>query len=261
MVARRRKRKPRELLASHQRCWIWGRNVVLETLRSGKWPIRELHLAESLPARERAEAQRACHAAHVSSFIEPAAVLERLCRSAEHQGYVAKMPPYPYDDAQRLLMHPPAGPLYAILDRVHDPHNFGAIIRSAEGLAVDAVFVAETGQAEVNSLVARSSAGAVNHVRIARVPSLPDLVGRLKESGVRTYAADARADTTVFHCDLTQPTAIVIGNEAVGIDDEILRMCDRRICIPRHGRVESLNAAVSAGILFYEALRQRQPRR
>ena len=258
MVERRRRRKQAKLLGSHQRCWIWGRNVVLETLRAGKWPIHELHLADRLPADELAHAQSACEAAGTRCLVEPADVLERLCRSSEHQGYAAKMPPYPYDAVDDVLAQLPANPLLAVLDRVHDPHNFGAIIRSAEGLAVDAIFVAETGQSEVNSLVARSSAGAASHVRIARVPRLSALLALLKDRGVHIDAADARADTPLSDCDFTQSAAIVIGNEAVGIDDELLRLCDRRIRIPQFGSVGSLNAAVSAGILFYEASRQRQ---
>jgi 23S rRNA (guanosine2251-2'-O)-methyltransferase len=167
------------------------------------------------------------------------------------------MPPYPYVDASDLLRRRPQTPLYVVLDRIQDPYNFGAIVRSAEVLGVDGMFVAEQNQCAVTSLVARTSAGAVNYLEIARVPDFVALARQLSHTGVRLIAASQHAECRLFDCNLKGSAALVIGNEGEGIADELLQCCDVRVSIPQSGHVDSLNAAVSAGILFYEASRQR----
>ena len=151
-------------------------------------------------------------------------------------------------------------PLFGILDGMQDPHNFGAVIRSAHVLGVDALFVPSRGQVEVTAQVARSSAGAVNYLRIAQADDLLSLASQLRSRAIRLIGASQNAARPIFACDLTTPTAIVIGNEGSGIRPELLEACDELVIIPQFGALESLNAAVSAGILFYEAQRQRQLR-
>lgn len=258
MVERYRRGKgKKKLLGSHQQCWVWGRNAVTETLRAGRWPIHELHLANHLPPVELESTRELALHLEVPVSVESADALTRRCRSAEHQGYLAKMPPYPYEDAAELLRQRPSRPLYAVLDSIQDPYNFGAIIRSADVLGVDGVFIGQTRQVEVTSLVARSSAGAVNHVSIAKVPDLVELVERLRGLSIHVVAASEKGATTLSECDFLQPMALIIGNEGTGITDELLGRCDQRVCIPQSGHVAALNAAVSAGILFYEVCRQR----
>ena len=253
-MARARKQ---ELLGSHQKCWIWGKNVVLETLRAGRWPVLELRISERLQRDKQAEARRLAEARDVPLLIEPAGELERRCRSAEHQGYIAKMPPYPYEDAGGLLARRIESPLYLLLDAIQDPYNFGAILRSAEAFGVTAVFVPAQRQCEVTSLVARTSAGAVNFLRIAKVNRLVDLAADLKSAGVSLAAATEKGSRILNDCDFRGPTAIIIGNEGEGISRALLEQCDATARIPQHGSVGSLNAAVSAGIVLYEAARQR----
>lgn len=253
-MARKRKQ---ELLGSHQKCWIWGKNVVLETLRAGRWPIHELRIADRLARDKLAEARRLAESHNVPFIVEPAEELERRCRSAEHQGYVAKMAPYPYDDAGQVLGRNATARFYLLLDGIQDPYNFGAILRSAESFGVNGVFVPTQRQSEVTSLVARTSAGAVNFLSIAKVESLPELAKQLQAMGVIIVAASEKSARNLNDCDFRQPTAIVIGNEGEGISSALLEKCDARVRIPQHGRVGSLNAAVSAGIVLYEAARQR----
>ena len=253
----RRKRKKQPLLGSHQRCWLWGRHTVLETLRAGKWPVLELRLADRLPPAALAEARTLAAELNVPAFVESGDGLTRRCRTAEHQGYAAKMPPYPYDAPEEILRHASSRPLLVVLDSIQDPHNFGAILRSAEVLGLDGVLTGEQGQVEVTSLVARSSAGAVNHLRIARETDLGGALRRLRERGLTLVAASEKAARPLFACDFRRPAAVVIGNEGFGIREELLQLCDEQVTIPQSGRIGSLNAAVSAGILFYEALRQR----
>lgn len=258
MVERYRKgKRKKKLLGSHQKCWVWGRNTVLEILRAGRWPVVELHLADRLPPSQRDEPERLARQWDVPLTVEPFESLTQRCHSKEHQGYLVKMTPYPYSDAETILQRSLAAPLFVVLDAIQDPYNFGAIVRSADGLGIDAVFVPREGQSEVTSLVARSSAGAVNYVDIAQVGDLIELAHALHQRGLALVAAVEDAPRPVFEARLDGPAALVIGNEGRGIRPELLALCDEQIRIPQVGHVESLNAAVSAGILFYEARRQR----
>jgi 23S rRNA (guanosine2251-2'-O)-methyltransferase len=230
---------------------------VVETLRAARWPILELHLSKELAADEMQAATRLADGLNLAVSIESPDSLTRLCRSEEHQGYLAKMPPFPYDDAEQLLSGRREQAFYLVLDAVQDSFNFGAIIRSADALGVDAIFVGKSHQSDVTSLVVRASSGAVNFVPIAQVADLLEGIRRLKEAGLTLVGTSPTAKRDVSQCDLRQPVALVLGNEAVGIRREILSVCDERVAIRQRGHVGSLNAAVSAGILCYEVARQR----
>lgn len=257
------KRKRGSLLTSHQKCWLWGRHAVLETLRAGKW--RPLELYVDRQAVEPAILSELAKSARDQSFSLIASTSSRmtqLCGSREHQGVMAKMPPYPYASFDLLVNRLGAESFLLVLDGIQDPFNFGAILRSADLLRADGVVVPTQRQSPVTSHVARSSAGAVGYLDIAEVDSLPAAFGRLRERGLLLIAASEktpRDSGTVppWDCDLTRGLALVIGNEGSGISDELLAACDERICIPQGGHVGSLNAAVAAGILCYEIRRQR----
>lgn len=253
----RRRRRKQKLLGSHQRCWIWGKHPVVEALTAGKWLPLAVHLSEALTEQELAANRALAGRWNIETIIESPDELWKRCHSSEHQGYLAKMPPFPYDDAETVLSKLAALPLCAILDGIQDPYNFGAILRSADALGVQAVFVGTTHQADVTSLVARSSAGAVNHIPIAQVDELVELVNALQQRGIRVVAASEKAEYSVDAYDFREPTAIVIGNEGRGVRPDIIAACDSQVRIEQTGNVASLNAAVSAGILFYEARRQR----
>lgn len=256
--SRRTKRsRKQQLLGSHQRCWLWGRHVVRETLKAGKWPIRELHLADRLGEEELDSARQLAARRETPVRVEPWQQLSNRCRTAEHQGYLAKMPPYPYDDLEQLLASRGTRPLYALLDGLQDPYNFGAVIRCAESLGLDGVMIPGTHQVGVTSLVARASAGAVNYLPIVRLEEPVATAGRLKELGLRLIAAHEKARSPVSTCNLARPTTLVIGSEGTGIRTSLLQMVDEQVRIPLAGRLGSLNAAVAAGIVFYEARRQR----
>jgi len=255
----KRRAKPKHGLAgSHQKSWLWGRHVVLETLRARTWPVLELLLAEEMPAEAREMAEALASATHVKMTFASRQRLEDLCHTSEHQGYLAKMGAFPYADAESVVAATRASALYVVLDSIHDPHNFGAIIRSAEVFGVDAVFIASRRQTGVTTAVARASAGAAGRVPIARVTDLCDLVERLQAAGVRVAAACQNAGAVLGGHDFRRRTAIVIGNEGAGINDAVLERCDARVRIPQQGRIGSLNAAAAAAILFYEARRQRR---
>jgi len=259
-MPRKHGKRQSKLLGSHQRCWIWGRHLVLETLQAGRWPILELHLAEELPEEQRKTAHQLAARAGIPLQLGTRASLARLCRTEEHQGYVAKMPPFPYREVSEILASPSASPLYLVLDAIQDPYNFGAMLRSAEVFAIDAAFIGSERQVEVTSLVARSSAGAINRLPLARAETLTGLADLLRERGIALVGTSEKTDLAIDRYDFTQPTAIVIGNEGVGITPELAACCDAFVTIPQYGSINSLNAAAAAAIVFYEARRQRSGR-
>ncbi len=272
-----KRQREKRVLGSHAKCWLWGRNAVLETLRAGRWPVLELHLARDLRADRLDEAAQLAMALDVPVKVQPAKRLEQLGHCPAHQGYLAKMAPFPYAGAEEVMAASRAagdespsprtsaargegdhGPLYAVMDRMQDPQNFGAMIRSAEVFGLGGLFIAAREQTGVTAAVARASAGAVNRVPIARVEDLVELAGRLKSAGVALVGASEKAETAVTEFDFRRPAAIVIGSEARGIRPELQDACDALVRIPQHGEIGSLNAAAAAAILFYEARRQRQ---
>ena len=257
MERHRRGKGKQALLGNHQKCWVWGRNAVLECLAAGRWPILDLYLSATLPSAELGTAAALARQAGLTPRVEPPEELVRHCHSTEHQGYLARMAEFPYSDEANVLRGAGEAPAYAILDGVQDPFNFGAMVRSAEVFGLNGVFIGEHGQVGVTSMVARSSAGAVNRLPIVRVAVLEELAARLTAQGVRLVAASEKADRPLTACDFKGPVAIVIGNEGVGIRPALLAACHTTVTIPQSGRIGSLNAAVAASIFFYEIRRQR----
>ncbi len=258
MVERaRRGRGKRKLLGNHQRSWLWGRHVVTETLRAARWPVSELHLSEQLDEADRESARVAAAVTGADVFVEPPERLRELCKSSEHQGFVARMGDFPYAGFDAAAAARQGRPLITLLDGIQDPYNFGAILRSADALGVTGVVVGQTSQVGVTTHVARSSAGAVNHVPIARVESLAAGIAALRDRGVTVVGASEKADRSLVDVDLTRPVAIAVGNEGRGLSPDVRDACSDLVRIPQQGRVSSLNAAAAAAILFYEAARQR----
>jgi 23S rRNA (guanosine2251-2'-O)-methyltransferase len=260
MVERSRRAKgKRKLLGNHQRCWLWGRNLVRETLLAARWPILELHLASDLPADQLAEAQQEATAQGVAIEVSGREALQRLARTAEHQGYLAKMAPYPFLGVEELLASASARPLFLVLDSIQDPFNFGAMLRSAAAFAVDGVFIGSRAQVPVTSLVARSSAGAINRVRIAQVDDLPALAQVLKAWQIQIVGASEKSTRELTACDFSGGLALILGNEGTGISPQLLAGCDTLARIPLSAGVDSLNAAAAAAVFLFEVQRQRAP--
>jgi 23S rRNA (guanosine2251-2'-O)-methyltransferase len=258
MERHRRGRGKQRLLGSHQKCWIWGRNAVLETLRAGRWRILDLYLSDRLEAAllHRTEADAARAAVPVRRLTPER--LKQLCHTEEHQGFLARMPEYPYAAEEELLAGAqPVQALYVVLDGVQDPYNLGAILRSAEVFGVNGVFLGARGGTGVTGMVVRSSAGAVNRLRIARVAETAQTVARLRAAGIAAIGASAKAAAPLTAVDLRRAAALVIGNEGAGISDAVAAQCTRLARIPQWGAVGSLNAAAAAAICLYEARRQR----
>jgi 23S rRNA (guanosine2251-2'-O)-methyltransferase len=186
------------------------------------------------------------------------AELERLCGSGDHQGVVAEVDRYPYADPGSLLDSEAA--LVVALDQVQDPRNLGAICRAAEVAGAAGVVVPRHRAVEVTAAVCKASAGAVEHLAIARVTNLADWLERAKGAGAWIYGADPAAEARHWELDLGGRVVLVLGGEGGGLRPRVARACDVLAAIPQHGRVESLNVASAAAVLLFEAGRQRAAR-
>ncbi len=183
----------------------------------------------------------------------PGAELVSLVGSPDHQGIAAEVEPYPYVELGDVLG---SHTLLIALDAVQDPHNLGAIIRTAEAAGAGVV-IPRHRAAEITAAVVKASAGATEHAVVARVRNLADALAEAKEAGFWIYGAAADADSPHFSQDYRYPTCFVVGSEGEGVGRRVAAMCDVMVALPLLGEMESLNVSVSAGILLYEALRQR----
>jgi 23S rRNA (guanosine2251-2'-O)-methyltransferase len=182
--------------------------------------------------------------------------LSELAESDDHQGLVAEVAPYPYVDADRLLERDRA--LLVALDEVTDPHNLGAVARVCEGAGADGLLITRRRSAAVTAAVCRASAGAVEHLEIAQVENLADMLIRARRPGLWSYAADAEGDQPYDRNDYRDGTVFVLGAEGRGLRPRVRDSCDAAAMIPMQGRVESLNVGTAAAVLLFEAVRQRR---
>jgi 23S rRNA (guanosine2251-2'-O)-methyltransferase len=222
---------------------VYGRRAVREALR-GRREVLEL-LATERAARDTWERK---------PKIVPEKALNELAGTRDHQGVVARVEPFRYADAYELAGE--ADPLLVVLDQVTDPRNLGAVIRSAEGAGATGVILPAHHSARVTPAVARSSAGAVEHLPVAVVPNLARYLNDVKGPRLWVYAADA-VGTPMAEMDLSGGLSLVFGAEGKGLRPLVRRACDDTVSIPLSGRVESLNVSVAAAVLLYEARRQR----
>jgi 23S rRNA (guanosine2251-2'-O)-methyltransferase len=211
---------------------VYGRRPVAEAKR-GRRKVRRIWTADDTDAAE----------------------LTRLAGSPDHQGVVAEVDPYPYGDADALLARPDA--LLVALDQVQDPHNLGAVCRSAEAAGAAGVVIPARRAVAITPAVCKASAGAVEHLTVARVTNLADWLARAKEAGAWIHGAEASAATTYTEADLTGKAVLVLGSENRGLRPRVAAACDQLVSIPVRGRVASLNVSAAAAALLFEAVRQR----
>lgn len=228
---------------------LYGRNAVLEALRgrrrvTGVWAADEslAATARSLGAPEPVQ-------------VVAAADLEARCGSAQHQGLVCEVEAYAYADANDLLQADDA--LVVALDQVQDPQNLGAVCRTAECAGASGLVLPERRSAEVTAAVARASAGAVEHLPVARVRNLADYLAEAKQAGAWVYGAEAGAQRAYTDVDWGGRAVIVLGSEGSGIRPRVRAACDDLVALPVLGRIESLNVSAAAAVLLYEAARSR----
>lgn len=238
---------------------IEGRNSVLELLESGK-DINKIFI-------EKGEKHGSIHKIIAIAKERKIIIVEKekkkmqeIAQTSNYQGVIAIVPPFEYCEIEDILekaKEKEEEPFVLILDGIEDPHNLGSIIRTAETAGVHGIIIPKRRAACVNSTVAKTSAGAVEYMKIARVTNISDAIERLKKAGLWICGTDINTDKYYYDQDLTGPIGIVIGNEGNGISEKVKKNCDFLVKIPMKGKVTSLNASVSAGIIIYETIKQK----
>lgn len=234
---------------------IYGINPVLEALRARR--VRRLRVSGRGDGRVQDLLRLAAEAGLPVQRVD-AAELERLSRGGVHQGVAAEIDDAPAFGVRDLAGTPGRAPLIVVLDGVEDPHNFGAILRVADAAGADGVIRQSRRAAALDGVAAKASAGAITHVRIATVVNIARAIEELKAASVWTVGLTGDAPERYTDLDLTLPTAIVLGAEGEGLRRLVRERCDRTASIPMLGRVGSVNVSVAAGIVLFEAVRQRQ---
>ncbi len=230
---------------------VYGLRPVIEALRSKR---REVH--EVLDAVGDRSIVSEARARGVPVKRVPRDRIEELARGGVHQGVVAQVGPYPYSGLAEILAA--SDPLVVVLDNVTDPRNLGAVLRVADGAGASGVVIPKDRAVGVTAAAVKASAGASEHVRVARETNLRRALEKMKESGVWAYAAEGGPASLAYtDLDLSGPVALVLGSEGRGVRRLVREGCDSAVSIPMHGAVSSLNVSVAAAVLLYEARRQR----
>ena len=238
---------------------IEGRNAVLEAFRSGR-PIDKLFVQEGCQdGPVRTIVREAKKHDTILQFVSRER-LTQISDTGKHQGVIAYAAAYEYasvEDMLELAEKKGEDPFLILLDNIEDPHNLGAVIRTADAAGAHGVIIPKRRSAGLTAIVGKTSAGAVAHVPVARVPNLPALLKELKEEGVWIFGAAMDGSTPLHQADLKGPAAIVIGSEGDGMGRLVAENCDFTVSIPMFGKINSLNASAAAAVLLYEAVRQR----
>ncbi len=238
---------------------IEGRNAVIEALRAGV-SIDKIYLQKGEADKTLGHIASKARAAGVVVVEADRRKLDAMSRTHAHQGVIALAAVREYVDVEAILDRAAERnemPLLVICDEISDPQNLGAILRTAECAGAHGVIIPKRRSAGLTAVVAKTSAGAVAHVPVARVPNIPSLLKDLKKKGIWVFGTAADGSTGLYDADLKGPAAIVIGSEGSGMTRLAAENCDFLVSIPMRGKLNSLNASAAAAILLYEAVRQR----
>lgn len=232
---------------------VEGKNAVIEALVSGR------QIEKILSANDDGRIIAYAKKNGVTVQSVPKAKLDELSETKKHQGVIAIVASINYSEPEDILKYAHTKnekPLIVILDHISDPHNLGAIIRTAEAAGAHGVIIPKRRAAAVTPVAEKASAGAASHIPIARVSNIAACIDKLKDDGVWIYCATADGKS-LYECDMNGPAAIVIGSEGEGVKGLVRQKSDFHISIPMFGKISSLNASVAAGVVLYEAVRQR----
>ena len=251
----KRREEPRELPDDV----LVGRNAVTEALKSGRG-INKLWIASG--DREGSVSEIAALAKErgiVVQYVERAKI-ESLAGGHRHQGVLAYVAPVPYaelDDILKAAGEKGEAPFLVLLDELEDPHNLGALLRTADATGVHGILIPKRRSVSLNATVAKTSAGAVEYVPVARIGNIAQTLKKLKEKGFWVAGADMDGEKAYYEADLTGPLVLVVGSEGRGMSRLTKEACDFIVSMPMVGRINSLNASVAGSILMYESMRQR----
>ena len=238
---------------------IEGRNAVIEALRAGT-AIDKIYLAKGDTDSALGHIANTARANGVVVVNADRRKLDEMSRTHAHQGVIAVAAVREYASIEDIFQRAEEqgeAPLIVLCDELSDPHNLGAVIRTAECAGAHGVVIPTRRSAGLTAIVAKTSAGAVSHIPVARVPNLTALMKELQKRGVWIFGAEMNGTTSLYEADLKGPAAIVIGSEGSGMSRLVAETCDFTVSIPMKGKINSLNASAAAAILLYEAVRQR----
>ncbi|MDO5517443.1 MAG: 23S rRNA (guanosine(2251)-2'-O)-methyltransferase RlmB [Clostridium sp.] len=239
---------------------VIGRNAVIEALKNDSRTIETLYISNNkLEGSINTIVGIAKEKKIIIKEVDKRK-LDSMCDGETHQGVIAKVTPFKYSEVSDILdlaRERGEAPFIVILDEVEDPHNLGSIARTAELFGVHGIIIPKRRSASVTATVYKSSVGAIEHVKVAKVTNLNATIDSLKEEGIWVYGADIRAEEYSYEVDYSGPCALIIGNEGRGISKLTVQKCDKLIKIPMVGKINSLNASVAGGIMMYEVLKGR----
>ncbi|MBX3302913.1 MAG: 23S rRNA (guanosine(2251)-2'-O)-methyltransferase RlmB [Nitrospira sp.] len=237
---------------------LYGLHSIREALKAGTRPLQRLLVLRT--DKQFTDVVQLARSRRIPIHVQPLASFDRLIPNGKHQGVVAFVSAKAYQTEDSILAgaaqrHEP--PFLIILDGVEDPHNLGAVLRTAEGAGVHGVFIPERRAVGLTSVVAKASAGAIDHIPVARVTNMSRSIESLKTAGVWIYGVTPSAKKIFTDLDLREPVGLVFGGEGTGIRPGVLQHCDECVRIPLRGRVHSLNVSAAAAIVLFEVVRQR----
>ena len=252
-------RKDRNELPEENEGQLEGRNALTEALRSGR-TIDKVFIAAG--DTDRSLQRLAAQAKEAGAVVVPVdrRKLDAMSTTRSHQGVIALAAAREYYTIEDLLQEAAdrgEAPLLVICDELSDPHNLGAIMRSAECAGAHGIIIPKRRSEGLTAVVAKAAAGAVEYMKVARVTNINNAIAQLKEMGVWIFGTAAEGSVPMYQADLTGPTAIVIGSEGDGMSQLVRKNCDVTVHIPMKGNITSLNASAAATVLLYEAVRQR----
>ena len=255
----KRRRPPRPEPVEVPEGQLEGRNALTEALRAGR-TIEKVFIAAG--DTDKGLQRLAAQAKEAGAVVVPVdrRKLDMMSFTRAHQGVITLAAAHDYctvDDILQEAADRGQAPLIVVCDELTDPHNLGAIMRSAECAGANGVIIPKRRSVGLTATVAKASAGAVEYMKVARVGNINDCLRELKEKGVWVFGTAAEGSVPMYKADLTGPAAIVIGNEGEGMSRLVRKNCDLLVHIPMQGRISSLNASAAAAILLYEAVRQR----
>jgi len=257
----RREQRPAAPIAAEEEdeTRLEGRNAITEALKAGR-VIDKIFIADGDIDRGLQRLAAECREAGAVVVPVDRRKLDMMSTTHAHQGIIAQAAAHEYASIDDILEEAASrgqAPLIVICDELSDPHNLGAIMRSAECAGAHGVIIPKRRSVGLTATVAKASAGAVEYMKVARVANINNTINELKEKGVWIFGAAGEGSVPMYKADLTGPAAIVIGNEGDGLGQLVRKNCDMLVNIPMSGRISSLNASAAASILLYEAVRQR----
>lgn len=246
---------------SEKREGLFGVNPLLEALRAGTREFDKVYIARGVHSKGIEEVVQLCRQKKIPVHLEVRGALDRISGTQKHQGIfgvVAAKGYSPVEEILELAERKKEPPFVLILDSVEDPRNLGAIIRTAEGAGVHGIIIPKHRSAGLNSTVAKTSAGALEYIKVARATNLLQTIEWLRKQGLWIYGVEMKGETEYTDISCDAPLAVVMGGEGRGIRESIRKACDVQVSIPLFGRVSSLNVSVASGIILFEIATRRQ---